>query len=289
MSKRTMLSIVLMALVAIGHAYGQLQATTSTTSVPDILERMSSSDLHTQKVAFDDLVEYARSHSTESPQVVGAELPGEVLPKFLSQHPEEADEIKVELIALLTEENRYFIETKNPPADAHQEDDISEHYAELIDSVASLNDERAIPALVGAMTTGGMAQNAILKYGDKALSLVLMQFKSPDNLTRVSALNMASAILSTKGDRASHDQMIALIQTSLKDPAAVVRGHAVREITCLDERSTFIPELQQIAKTDPDKLPGKADDGGDGDEFYPVRYDARRVLRDIQNNTGCNR
>ena len=34
--------------------------------------------------------------------------------------------------------------------------------------------------------------------------------------------------------------------------------------------------LKGVAKKDPLKLPSKADDGGDGENFYPVRYDARR-------------
>jgi hypothetical protein len=34
--------------------------------------------------------------------------------------------------------------------------------------------------------------------------------------------------------------------------------------------------LKGVAKKDPLKLPSKADDGGDGENFYPERYDARR-------------
>ena len=57
----------------------------------------------------------------------------------------------------------------------------------------------------------------------------------------------------------------------------------------LDRLGLGRPILEGIAKTDPEKFRGKALDGGDGDEFYPVfypvRYDARRVLRDTQDNT----
>jgi hypothetical protein len=59
-------------------------------------------------------------------------------------------------------------------------------------TVSSLNDDRAIPALVGAMTTGGMAQRGVLKYGDKALTSVMEQLKSSDALVRASALGMAT-------------------------------------------------------------------------------------------------
>jgi hypothetical protein len=82
--------------------------------------------------------------------------------------------------------------------------------------------------------------------------------------------------------------VISLIQSSLKDPGAVVRRQAVQEIDCLDGRQDFIPVLQEIIKNDPDKLPGKALDGGDGGQFYPVRADARQVLRHIKSNESCD-
>jgi hypothetical protein len=250
----------------------------------DILARMHNQDLHTHLTAFNDLMSYVSSEWPKGPQTTG---PSDTLNNFLTRHPDKADQVKISLIHLLSEENHLFIETKNPPPDSNDEDDVGEYYAELVDVVSSLNDERAIPALAGAITTGGMAQRGLLKYGDKALGPVLKQLKSSDALVRASALGLSTEILEGRKDSASHAQMISLIQSSLKDPAAVVRRHAVREIDCLDERQDFIPVLQEIAKTDPDKLPGRADDGGDGGQFYPVRADARRVLRDVQNNVTC--
>jgi hypothetical protein len=157
-----------------------------------------------------------------------------------------------------------------------------------VDTVSSLNDDRAIPALVGAMTTGGMAQRGVLKFGDKALTSVMEQFKSSDALVRASALGMATGILEQKKDAASHALVISLIQSSLKDPGAVVRREAVQEVDCLDARKNFIPVLEEVARTDPDKLPGRALDGGDGGQFYPVRADARQALRHIKNNESCD-
>lgn len=251
----------------------------------DILARLKNPDLHTHIVAFRNLLSYA---SSESPHGTNPKSPSETLNEFLIEHPDNADQVKVTLIQLLAEENHSFIETKNPPPDSDASDDVGEYYAELVDTVSSLNDDRAIPALVGAMTTGGMAQRGVLKYGDKALTSVMEQLKSPDALVRASALGMATGILGQKKAAASHALVISLIESSLKDPGAVVRREAVQEIDCLPERRDFIPVLEEIAKTDPDKLPGKALDGGDGDEFYPVRYDARRALRHIKNNEGCD-
>jgi HEAT repeat protein len=263
-------------LALFGVAHAQQNALRDT---PGILER-----IHTKKVAFDELMaalasdEPDRSHSQGA---IGA------LNKFIARHPDQADPVKLGLIHLLSKENHFFIEGKNSPPDPYADDEISGHYSELIDAVSSLNDERAIPALVGAMTTGGMAQRGLLKYGDKALGPVLKQLKNPDALVRATALDVSVTILARNNDAASRAQAQSLIQGFLKDPAPVVRREAVREVDCFVDRQDFIPLLEQIASTDPHKLPGRADDGGDGDEFYPVRADARRVLQDIKINKAC--
>jgi hypothetical protein len=268
-----------------GASYGQQSAPPESNNLSDTPASMENGDLHTKKVAFDDLMTLL---SSEGPNRAQPASPSVALNNFFAQHPDQADRVKLGLIHLLNKENHSFIQSKNPPSDPDVEDDISEHYAELIGVVSSLNDERAIPALVGAMTTGGMAQRGLLKYGDKALEPVLEQLKNPDGLVRATALGMSITLLDKRNDRTSHARIRELIRSSLTDPTPVVRRHAVKEIDCLDDRQNFVPTLEQIAKTDPAELPGKADDGGDGAEFYPVRSDARRVLRDIQNNEGCN-
>ena len=154
----------------------------------------------------------------------------------------------------------------------------------MIDIVSSLNDERSIPALVGAMTTGGMAHRGLLKYGDKALGPVMEELNNQDPLVRATALGLSITLLERRNDPTSRKRILELVRSALADPASVVRSHAVREIGCLDERQEFVPILEQISKDDPEKFPRKAPDGSDADGFYPVRYDAGQVLRDIQNN-----
>jgi hypothetical protein len=253
--------------------------------VSAILARMNGSDQHKRQAAFSDMMGLMREGQNRTMESGYSET----LARFFKQHPEQAERIRLGLIHLLAEENHLFIEAKNPPPDSHEEDDVSEHYAELIDVVSSLHDERAMPALTGAITTGGMAQRGLLEYGDKALVPVVEKLKSPDALVRASALGMAIALLQKHDDAASLTRIRELLRSSLGDSGSVVRRKAVWEIDCLDDRQDFVPLLQEIAKTDPLVLPadGPADDGGDGDKFYPVRFDARRVLRHIQNNQPC--
>jgi hypothetical protein len=249
--------------------------------VSAILARMDGSDLHKRQAAFNDLMALIREGqkgTTESGYPAA-------LATFFKQHPEQADRIKLGLIQLLKTDNADF-QGENMPPGTYTEDD-TEHYATVVNVVSNLNDERAIPALVNAISTGGMAQQAIFQYGDKALAPVLEQLKSSDPLAQASALRMSFALLAERGDSASQAQIRELILSYVKAPSGATRRIAVQEIGCVEDRQNFVPLLKEIAKTDPQKFRGKPLDGGDSDGFYPVRYDARRVLRDIQNKGGC--
>jgi hypothetical protein len=179
--------------------------------------------------------------------------------------------------------------TDNCEGDDEEDQSESGYLPRLTATVATFHDERAIPALVGAMPWGGAVTTALLGFGDKALGPVTEQLNSRNSSLRMSALDTAIAILEARNDVASQVRIRELIRSSLNDPLPHVRTHVVQQIDCRKDRQDFVPLLQEIAKTDPFILPadGPADDGGDGDKFYPVRFDARRVLRHIQNNEPC--
>jgi hypothetical protein len=149
-----------------------------------------------------------------------------------------------------------------------------------------MNDERAIPALVGAMPYGSDATGALLRFGNKAVGPILDQLKSRNALLRISALRMAIS-MEGRNESVSPPRIRGMLQSALAAPVAVVRSAAVNEIACLDDRQDFVPVLEKLAKTDPVHYKGREDDGVDGDQFYPVRFDARRALREIQNNEPC--
>jgi hypothetical protein len=177
--------------------------------------------------------------------------------------------------------------TDNCEGDDEEDQSESGYLPRLTATVATFHDERAIPALVGAMPWGGAVTTALLEFGDKALGPVIEQLMSRNSSLRISALDVSISILEARNDPASRTLIRKLIESSLTDPKPVVRTHAVEHIVCLSDRQDYVPTLEKTAKTDPWKLPGKADDGGDGNEFYPVRADARRALRAIQTTKGC--
>ena len=242
------------------------------------MSRMESNDLKVREAAFEEM----RGLMFDGEFYDFPDYPG-VLNRFFARYPDQAERVKLGLIQLLTKENSVFMDPNTAPG-TYTEDD-SEHYASVIGLVSDLEDERSVPALVGAITTGGMAERGLLKYGQKALGPVLNQLNSPDPLMRSEALSMSVTLLLRQNDSASHAKIIALIGSALQDQEFVSRMAAIQSIERLDDadRISFVPTLKELAEHDPVNLPGKPDDGGDGGKFYPLRQHARRLLRMIAN------
>jgi hypothetical protein len=263
------------------------QPSTEPPTVSAILQTMSSSKMDEREKAFDEASKLLASGNTA---------------------PHEFERLRLGVIQLLTAENaRNNISdmemaklaaaascgngTDNCEGDEEEdvEDPSTVYMHKLIATVAGFNDERAIPALAGAVGWGDNVTRVLLAFGDKALGPVIDQLNGRNSSRRMAALDMAIALLEARDDAASHIRIGELIRSSLNDPWPLVRTHVVREIDCRKDRRDFVPLLQEVAKTDPFILPadGPADDGGDGGKFYPVRADARRALRHIQNNEAC--
>jgi hypothetical protein len=196
------------------------------------------------------------------------------------QDSTEADRLKLGLIQLLTVENA---EAKNGKGLTEEH---SDYYGDLVGIMSDLNDERAIPALIGAITTGGMATRALARFGDKAFSSVLNELSSPDPEVRSSVLFTIRDLLEMHISiaPASQARIRGVLRSSLADRESVVRSGAISAIEYLDDREQFVPALEKLAASDPDTLPGKPFDGGDGGQFYPLRQKARRLLRKIANH-----
>jgi hypothetical protein len=257
------------------------------TTVSDILKKMGSSKMDERERAFDD---------------------GSNLLASENAAPKDIERLRLGMIGLLTSENAKSNipdeemakvakasgcgnGTENCAGDgeAYDEDadaESSRYIQRLIATVEGFNDERAIPALAGAVCWSDSVTKALLALGDKALAPVLEQVNSRNSSLRMCSLDMVIS-LEAPNHLVSQLRIKELIRSSLNDPDPTVRSSVIRAIDCRKDREDFAPLLQQVAKTDPTKLPGKALDGGDGDQFYPVRADARRALRHIQNNQPC--
>jgi hypothetical protein len=133
-------------------------APSGTDQLPSILARSNDRDLHKREAAFNHvmaLISEGQKQATEPDRAAA-------LTSFFKQHPEQADRIKLGLIPLLKADNVDF------PGGTYTEDDMN-HYAEAVDVVSSLKDERGIPALVGATATGEWPNPLYPSMGTKLL------------------------------------------------------------------------------------------------------------------------
>jgi hypothetical protein len=241
-------------------------------TMPQILEGMNSSRWIERSKAFE--------HASEA--LTSGKL-----------SPEDSERLKLGIIQLLIKENALA----NVPDDEQAkwaakrakgevETEDEEYYPSLVSFVADINNERAIPALVGAMPYASDATGALLRFGGKAVGPILEQLKSRNALLRSSALEMAIS-MEGQDERVSPARIREMLRSALSDPDAAVRSHAVEEIACLEDRQDFVPALEKLSKADPVHWKGRKDDEVDGDQFYPVRFVARRSLREIKNNEQC--
>lgn len=196
------------------------------------------------------------------------------------QTSDDTDKLRVGLIKLLATEN---VQTRIlPKQDAPEEDmeEYSEYYADLVAAVSNLKDERAIPSLLGAAYSGGMATRAIARFGKKALNPVLEQANSRDPNLASGAVFVIREMLKmhTVTDPDSHLRMENALRLALVSPNFGVRDSVLYAIEYLDNRDEFVPMLNDIAEHDPFKRP---DGGGDNGDIYPVRHHARSLLRKI--------
>ncbi|MBZ5634841.1 MAG: hypothetical protein LAO55_17100 [Acidobacteriia bacterium] len=262
------------AIVAIPIADFAQQSEPLDSRVTAVLARMASSDRGTRNSAFDDLVGVI----TEGQQLGFDPEYSSLLAAFLARNPEQADRVKLGLINLLKADN---VDTTLPAG--YTAEDNSEHYAAAIDLVSSLNDDRAIPALVGALGTGGMATGGVIKYGEKALGPVLSALNNPNLLVRSAAVGTAVTILRIKNDVASQDQILGLIRTAIHDREFLIRSAALYQIDNLTDQKEFapalqefVPALEEMAQRDPFVLQRET--------RYPLRDRAKKLLDKITNH-----
>jgi len=204
------------------------------------------------------------------------ELPD--LEEVRKQRPDDVDRVKAGLIGLLSTENAAQREFERNGTTFATEDH-SEYYASLIGTVADLNDERAIPALVGAVTSGGMATRALARFGDKAVEPVLQLSgtHSAGPLARSDALLAIKEMLQMEVplSEASHARIKRTLGIALKDPEYLVRYSAICAIEYLKDRADFVPALKDVAEHDPGESVGT--------EHHSLRPAAEKLLQKIGN------
>src|SRR5438445_1927636 len=136
-------------------------------NLPDVLQQLRDPDWQIRRNAFYRLI--PNSEVILSPE------------EFLTGTPQEIDDMKVALIQVLETENAVV------GSGISLDEAYSEYAASLIHAVSSFKDARAVSALLGAITTGGMATTGLAEIGAAAAEPVIEALRSNDVLVRHSA------------------------------------------------------------------------------------------------------
>ena len=198
---------------------------------------------------------------------------------LLKEYPNQSEDIRLALIALLEKENA---EVKGYGQRGQRfGEDYSNFYGDVIAAVVTLDDPRSMPALLGAITTGGMVAQALVKLAPASVGPVLQKTLDPDPLVRMSALQVLGVMLAPPSKDKIKEWRSKIKQAFLRgveDQNAIVRSEGIFGLARLGDEDV-IPIIQRLAEHDPFFLPGQAAGGKD---LYTVRLDARRALAELK-------
>ena len=163
------------------------------------------------------------------------------------------------------------------------EDYDTDYYGNVIAAVVTLKDIRSMNALLGAITTGGMATRTLAEFAPSSLDPVLAKLQHADPLVRISALHVLEGILEPPNydkvkDPVYRSKIKQAIIRATSDQNPVVRGAAAWALSSLGD-TDVIPLLERTAREDPAFLAHQAEGGKD---LYFVRLNAQRALARIK-------
>jgi HEAT repeat protein len=182
-------------------------------------------------------------------------IPG-LLKSTLSKEPENSEARKIELIELLDIENR------NVEREDHLSEAYVNYYGDIIAAVSTLSDPRSIDVLVGAISTGNMATQTLISFGNIAVGPVAKKLDSQDARVRAAVSMTLSQMLERSAEISGNPAAKATIKTALvratKDDDPFVRINALEGLVALGDAES-LAIVDRLARDDPYRAdyPGK--------------------------------
>jgi len=208
------------------------------------------------------------------------------LRELIDAEPETADARIEGLIELLEIENSVGVDQRrlmfsNDPPYLSPEDRLPTayygYYPELIWAVSTLNDLRSMNALIGAITTGGMATGALIAFGIPAVRPIAELLDHDTANVRSSAVRTLSEMLVDSEAVRSDSESVSIIREAIyraaTDQYFTVRMSAVGGLARLGDQES-IALIQRIANKDSFRADFQ-------DNRYVVRELARRALEEL--------
>ena len=161
--------------------------------------------------------------------------------------------------------------------DEHISEGQSNFYGDVIAAVVTLNDPRSIDALMGSITTGGMATRTLASFGKMAIDPVIKKLDHNDSLSRSAVARTLSQMLENADvskDPVSKSKIKAALMRAGSDIDFSVRMSAIDGLVLLGDGQS-IAIVERMAKADPfraDGIPGL-------EGRYPVRERAAAALK----------
>ena len=146
-----------------------------------------------------------------------------------------SDRMKRAMIDLLALENAYV------PKQTSLDEGYADYYGAVVQTVATLNDIRALDPLLDVMDTGAMATDALARFGGPALDPVITQSHNPDASIRLAAVIVLKTMLEPPNfelvnDPVSLSKIRATLEKSAQDRNRHTRKSALEGLAILSSR-----------------------------------------------------
>jgi len=249
-----------------GLAFAPQTQPTVEQRVASELNTLEDSDWKVREAAFYRLVGLAMPAGFRTDSMRPA------LDEFLKNHPSQRDGIATGIIGLLEKEGAI---SRNAAIGSLSEE-FENYLGDLVAAAATLQDDRAVSALLPELRTGNMASKAVAASGSRSVDRVLALLNSGDIADRIAATRTLSLMLDpavTTLDPTSRTRAKTGILLAVKDPHFAVRDSAVAALARLPDPDVTMV-LKDVAANDPySRL-----DGTTGATMFPVRAAAAKAL-----------
>jgi hypothetical protein len=186
---------------------------------------------------------------------------------------------QLKIMRLLETENLFLAEdAKNGGANSLGEE-YSEYYASLIHLVAAMDDPASINALLGAITTGHMAMDALARFGTAAVEGVIGKLDSENGVERFAATMVLAEMLMPNNpkriaDPSGQDKVERALVRAANDRSHSVRSESIQGLSIMADLGSAdaLSVLRRLAQSDDYEKDG----------VYLVRDTARTALEKVQ-------
>ena len=264
---RIRVATVVIAFVCCGLiAHVQAQAPGVPAQLTQLLRGLESQDWRARKTAFRSVIEYI---TASAPGVSFAD--GSQIAAALAQRPEIRRPVVDALVGLLRVESLFL---KRASAGSLGEA-YTEHFADVLGTVAQLGDARVIPAVIEHINSGAIATDPIAAFGSEALPQVLKIIEEPTR--RQAGLLVLSAMLERQSIERVTDSDRATIKKALMrgaaDQSRFVRQAAIQGLAKIPG-GDVTALLRKLADSDPFVVSNLGQPA-----VYPIRRAAEEALR----------